>query len=418
MPTVQQIKEKRAQVWGQMTEIMERAKDSELAAEDRAAYDAAEKDLTRLSEDLERQERHEKTAALLAEPNRSEVVVPAQRQGEAGERGDEPGKIEQYRSAFTSYLRRGVSSIAPEERQLLETVDRELRAQASTPDTAGGFTIPEGFWAKVTEVQKLFGGVLSVANVLTTDTGAKLPWPTNDDTANVGEQIGENTPVAEQDLAFGAKELDAYIFSSKMVRLPLALLQDTGVDMEGLLARRLGERLGRIHNLKQTTGSGVDTPEGLITNARVGKTTAGGQVAAVTYDDLIDLEHSVDPAYRASGRCRWMFNDTTLASLRKVKDADGRPLWQPSLQAGVSDTLNGRPYTINQDMASLAASSKSLAFGDFNSGYVVRIVKNPTLIRLAERYAELLQVAFFAYDRMDAGQDDAQAYAVLQQAAV
>jgi HK97 family phage major capsid protein len=417
MPTVQQIKEKRAQVWGQMTEIMERAKDGELSAEDRSAYDAAEKDLTRLSGDLERQERHEKTAALLAEPNRSAVIVPAQRTGDDGERSEQP-KLEQYRSVFTNYLRRGVSNIPAEERQVLETVDRELRAQASTPDSAGGFTIPEGFWAKVTEVMKMFGGVTSVANVLTTDTGAKLPWPTSDDTANVGEQIGENTPVTEQDLTFGAKELDAYIFSSKMVRLPLALLQDTAVDMEGLLARRLGERLGRIHNLKQTTGSGVDTPEGLITNARVGKTTAGGQIAAVTYDDLIDLEHSVDPAYRASGRCRWMFNDTTLAALRKVKDADGRPLWQPSLQAGVSDTLNGRPYTINQDMASLAASAKAIAFGDFNAGYVVRIVKNPTLIRLAERYAELLQVAFFAYDRMDAGQDDAQAYAVLQQAAV
>jgi HK97 family phage major capsid protein len=417
MLTVQQIKDKRAQVWGQMTEIMERAKDSELSAEDRSAYDLAEKDLNRLSEDLERQERHDKTAALLAEPNRSGVVVPAQRTGEEGERSEQP-KLEQYRTAFTNYLRRGVSNIPAEERQVLEAVSQELRAQASTPDSAGGFTIPEGFWAKVTEVMKLYGGVLSVANVIPTDTGAKLPWPTNDDTANVGEQIGENTAVGEQDLAFGAKELDAYIFSSKMVRLPLALLQDTGVDMEGLLARRLGERLGRIHNLKQTTGSGVDTPEGLITNARVGKTTAGGQIAAVTYDDLVDLEHSVDPAYRASGRAGFMFNDTTLAALRKVKDADGRPLWQPSLQAGVSDTLNGRPYTINQDMASLAASAKAIAFGDFNAGYVVRVVKNPTLIRLAERYAELLQVAFFAYDRMDAGQDDAQAYAVLQQAAV
>jgi HK97 family phage major capsid protein len=417
MRTVQQIKDKRAQVWGQMTEIMERAKDAELSAEDRSAYDAAEKDLAQLTDDLERQERHDKTAALLAEPNRSDVVVPGQRTGEEGERSGQP-KLEQYRTAFTNYLRRGVSSIPAEERQVLEAVSQELRAQASTPETAGGFTIPEGFWAKVTEVMKLYGGVLSVANVIPTDTGAKLPWPTNDDTANVGEQIGENTAVAEQDLTFGAKELDAYIFSSKMVRLPLALLQDTGVDMEGLLARRLGERLGRIHNLKQTTGSGVDTPEGLVTNARVGKTTAGGQIAAVTYDDLIDLEHSVDPAYRSSGRARFMFNDTTLAALRKVKDADGRPLWQPSLQAGVSDTLNGRPYTINQDMASLAAASKSIAFGDFNAGYVVRIVKNPTLVRLAERYAELLQVAFFAYDRMDAGQDDAQAYAVLQQAAV
>jgi HK97 family phage major capsid protein len=416
MPNALQLKEQRAQVWGAMTEIMERAKTGELSAEDRAAYDKAEGELNQLTTDLERQERHEANVATFAEVDRRSVVIPGQRAGEAGEERDEKPRDEQYRDAFLTYMRSGDQGIAPEERQVLQAVDQELRAQSSTPGSAGGYTIPAGFWDKVTETMKAFGGVLSVANVITTDTGATLPWPGNDDTGNVGEQIGENVAVANQDLAFTTKALGAYIFSSKMVKLPLALLQDTGIDIEGYTARKLGERLGRIHNTKQTTGAGGGaTPEGLLTNAVNGKTSAA--VAAVTYDELIDLEHSVDPAYRGSGRARFMFNDTTLSALRKLKDSQGHPLWQPSLQAGAPDVFNGRPYTINQDMPNLAASAKAIAFGDFYAGYVVRIVKNSTLVRLAERYAEALQVGVFAWNRMDACPDDTAAYKVLTQAA-
>jgi HK97 family phage major capsid protein len=418
MATVQQLIDKRAGIWNQMTEIMERSKTAEaMSADDATTYDRAQADLEQVDADIQRAEKHAALEERFTKVDRSEVLVPGQRSGETGGEKSERTADELYVDAFTAYCRSGMEGLDAEHRQALMANRLELRAQASNPGSAGGFLIPEGFWAKVTETMKAYGGVMSVANVLTTATGNKLPWPTNDDTANIGEQIGENTPVGEQDLVFGSKELDAYIFSSKMVKMPWALLQDEVIGIENLLARKLGERLGRIHNLKQTTGTGVDTPEGLLTNAVIGKTTATGQVAAITYDDLIDLEHSVDPAYRALGRCGFMFNDLTLRTLRKVKDSEGRPLWEPSLQTGAPSTFNGRPYTINQDMPVLAAGSKSVAFGDFNSGYVVRTVKEATLVRLNERFAESLQVGFFAYDRMDAGQDDAAAYRVLQQAA-
>lgn len=418
MRTLQQLIDKRAGIWNQMTEIMERSKTAEaMSADDATTYDRAQADLEQVDAEIQRSETHAALEARFNEVDRSEVLVPGQRSagdgGETGTRSD----AEKYVDAFTSYCRGGMEALDAEQRQVLASGRNELRAQSSSPASAGGFLIPEGFWAKVTETMKAFGGVMNVANVITTTTGQKLPWPTNDDTGNVGEQIGENAPVTELDLVFGTRELDAFIFSSKMVKIPWALLQDEVIGIESLLARKLGERLGRIHNLKQTTGTGVNTPEGLLTNAVVGKTTAAGQLTAVTYDDLIDLEHSVDPAYRASGRVYFMFNDLTLRSLRKIKDAEGRPLWEPSLQSGAPSLFNGRPYVINQDMPVLGAGSKSIAFGDFEAGYVVRTVKEATLVRLNERFAESLQVGFFAYDRMDAGQDDASAYRVLQQAA-
>src|SRR4051794_39542843 len=102
MPTALQLKEQRAQVWGAMTEIMERAKTGELSAEDRAAYDKAEGELTQLTEDVARQERHDANSATFAEVDRRSVIVPGQATGDAAEDRDETPRDEQYRNAFMS----------------------------------------------------------------------------------------------------------------------------------------------------------------------------------------------------------------------------------------------------------------------------------------------------------------------------
>jgi HK97 family phage major capsid protein len=102
-------------------------------------------------------------------------------------------------------------------------------------------------------------------------------------------------------------------------------------------------------------------------------------------------------------------NDATLGSLRKLKDSQGHPLWQPSVIAGTPDTINGYPILIDQAFPTMAASAKSIAFGDFEAGYVVRRVRDMQMMRLAERYADYLQVGFFGFLRLDAKPDDATA---------
>ena len=87
------------------------------------------------------------------------------------------------------------------------------------------------------------------------------------------------------------------------------------------------------------------------------------------------------------------------------------------MQVGQPNTLFGYPYSINQSMASTVATTNVTAlFGDFNSGYVIRNVRGIQTVRLEERYAEYLQVGFFAFDRQDAIVDDASAYKALTQA--
>lgn len=96
------------------------------------------------------------------------------------------------RAAFVQYLRTGDAG--------------ELRAQGVSVDADGGYTVPTGFRNKLVESLKSYGGLRRVCEVLPTNDGTEMPYPTVDDTANTGSGIlAENTSVADQDIAFGAR---------------------------------------------------------------------------------------------------------------------------------------------------------------------------------------------------------------------
>lgn len=408
MPTLKDLLDQRASAWDAAQKFQNRASAAEdLSAEDRTAWDAALADVERLSADIEREERH----ARLANVDYSQVIETTKENDE--ERHGGPDRAAAYADAWRSWMRDGSTELTGEERTTLRTgwVDgKELRAAGVATGAAGGYMVPAPFRAQLIETMKFYSSMRDVAQVITTQTGATLPWPTNDDTANVGAILAENTQVTEQDVTIGTNDVGAYMYTSKLVRVSLQLLNDSAFDLESWLAGVLGRRIGRIQNTHFTTGTGSSQPEGVQTNAAIGKTGATGQTTSVTYDDLIDLIHSVDPAYRNSGRAQFMLADGTLAAARKLKDGQNRPLWEPSVQVGVPDGLLGYKYTINTDMPAMAANAKSILFGDFFTGYLIRDVQDVQMLRLAERYADYLQVGFLAFARTDGTPQDSAAY--------
>ena len=88
-------------------------------------------------------------------------------------------------------------------------------------------------------------------------------------------------------------------------------------------------------------------------------------------DEIIDLKHSVDPAYRLSPSCAFMMHDSTMATVRKLKDSQSRYLWELSTIAGEPDRLDGFPVIVNNDMASaLTTGQKLVLFGDFRAYHI------------------------------------------------
>lgn len=410
--TLTRLVEEQNTVWKRMQDITAaaEAENRDLTAEERKNWDEAEARLTVVGGDIERLNK----MAALDKIDRSQIVTTTgEPEGRKGGDADEQAK--RYGEAFGRYLRGGMDRLTPDQRTMMMDHEVDLRAMGAGIDTAGGFTVPDEFRNIMTETMKAFGGLLGLADVITTSTGADLKWPSNDDTGNEGEILGENQPASELDLTVGGKTLKAHIFSSKQVRLSLSLLQDSAFGLESWVPKKLGERIGRRTARAWTTGTGVDQPEGLTTSATVGKQGASGQTTSVIYDDLIDLEHSVDSAYRPNGR--YLMHDSTLKVIRKLKDTQGRPLWVPIPAPGFPSTINGFEYTLDNSMPVPAASAKTIAFGDFKAGYVIRQVQAVQTLRLVERYAEYLQVGFLGFARLDGGIQDSSAIRLYQHAA-
>lgn len=278
----------------------------------------------------------------------------------------------------------------------------EVRAQGVASGAAGLFTVPDELMRSLEIALLTYGGMRARCTILRTATGADLPIPTVNDTTNSGALLAENTQVANQDVAFGQVVLQSFKYSSKQVLVSVELLQDNAVNLPGLLGELLGTRIGRITNLHFTTGTGTGQPNGIVTAAATGVTQAGGQTpslaTSVTYANLVELEHSVDPAYR--GNAAFMMHDGSIKKIKQLLDTTGRPIWAPGIAGTAPDTLLGYPVVVNQDMAQMTANAKSIIFGDL-SKYFIRDVLGVQLMRLDERYADFHQVAFLAYARMD-----------------
>ena len=315
--------------------------------------------------------------------------------------------------AFEHYLRTG-----KENHDIVE-----LRAQGSVNGSEGGYLVPDGFREKLVDRMKAFGGIAQVVETVSTSTGNPLPWVTVDDTANTGEIVAESgTFAGGADLVFGTASLGAYAYmagggSATPLRVPLELVQDSAFDVQKLVSDKLGERIARIQAPHLVTGTGSGEPQGITDGLTGIEIAADGN--GVTYDDLITFIHSVDPAYRETG-CRWAFNDASLATIKKIKDSHGDPIWRPaSADMGTETgggTLLGYPVTIDQAFPNISVASNTVnwgVFGNLSEGYVVRRVKDVEVLvnpysRMANR-----QIEFSAWARMDAVQQNVNAYVAL-----
>lgn len=402
-----EIRDEIARLVERQQEILDRAHadgNPALTGEESVEFDKIEDDLQSREADLKRTEAVEKRTADMS-ARITEPVKPG-----AIESDDEEVRQVAYDQAFAKFLRHGQGGLDLEERVALaphsvtangERAKGSLEQRAQTvTTTGGGYLIPQGFMRELIQAQKAFGAVRSVARILDTPDGANIPWPTTDDTGNTGELLAINTQAASQDITFGVKTLLAYKYSSKVVLVPIELVQDAFFDLDSYLREILATRIGRITNTHFTTGDNSGKPQGVVTGAGTGVTAASA--TAIGIDDLIELEHTIDPAYRHNNpSVALMFADSTLKAVKKLKDANGMPIWLPSgYSSQAIDSILGYRYVVNQDMAAIATTAKSVLFGDFST-YIIRNVMDVSVMRLVERYADYAQVGYIAFSRYD-----------------
>ncbi|BEV45987.1 phage major capsid protein [Afipia carboxidovorans] len=392
---IKELRERQATI---VTEARERldqitsSTDEARAKELEIQHDKAMAEYDSLEKQIAREERLADIERKAEEQRARQRPAP----GDVEASGQDDGEKVDYRHAFHRYVQVAgdMSALTAEERSALQggAAPKEIRTQTTTGGggAAGGYTVPTELSNEIIKSMKAWGPMYDedVCTVMNTTAGNPIDLPTVDDTEVPVAKHTEGGAVTDDggsDATFGKKTLNAFAYDTEWVKFSYELAQDSIFNFETLLGGLLGQRLGRRANTELTVGDGNGDPNGIVTASTLGKTAAA--TAALTWDEIIDLEHSVDPAYRASPKARYMFNDATLSAVRKLKDGHGNYLWQMGdVQKGVPGSFNGRPYSINQAMDSLGAAKKVMLFGDF-SKYFVRKVGGVVIFVARERFA-------------------------------
>jgi HK97 family phage major capsid protein len=384
--TLTELQEKRGRLVTQAREALDEIKkntDEKRAAELEARHDTIMSEFDKVEKAIERERRQEAIERALEEtpdPRRPSYGTQA--------RGAQEPEAPTYRQAFHAYLRAqgNEGAMDPTMRSVLHRghtsiPDAELRAQ-TTSATAGGYMVPTELAQILVKTMAIWGPMYDpgVTTELITSSGNTITMPTVNDTTVVVVQHTQGTTLTDDggsDVTFGQKSLEAYAYNTEWLRVSKELVDDAAFNVEQILGELLGERLARRVNTELTTGDGTGDPNGIVTASTLGKTAASA--TAVTGDELIDLLHSVNAAYRASPRARWMWNDLTLAAVRKLKDGQNNYLWQMGdVRVGEPATLLGYPYSVNAAMPAMTTGLKPIVFGDFGK-YFVRKVGAPLI---------------------------------------
>jgi len=376
---------------------------------------------------------------LVAEADREERACKAQREAEERQEQREREEREanrpgqdglshapdgdvgaEYREAFRLYLASGadLSEMDKEARAALRAGARELRTQTTGTGAGGGFLVPTTLSSEINKAAAAHGPMMDpgIATEINLATGAPFDLPKVDDTdeeANAHTEGNEGADDDSGDIVLAKTQLLAHPMVTPWIKWSFELAQDSSFGFEALLGMLIGERLGRKGNRWLTVGTGVNEPLGFVTGAQVGH--VAGAAAVLTFDDIMDLEHSVDPAYRGGPKVRFQMHDQTVKALRKIKDTSGRYIWSDGdVVKGVPATLNNRPVSFNQAMAQIGAGAKPIAFGDF-AQYYVRKVGNPLIGVAREKFFPNLGI--MGVHRIDGAVGHSKAIRTLQMAA-
>lgn len=256
----------------------------------------------------------------------------------------------------------------------------ELRTNLNVGTAGQGKnTVPTDFERRLFDYMEAASGVRrSNVTILATTGGNPLQVPTV--TAHgTAAIVGEGTALAQADPAFGQVTLGAYKYG-QLAQITNELLQDSGVDITGFLARDFGRGIGRVTGTAYVGGNGTNQPTGIAYKAGTATTIQTGSTGVPSYNNLVDTIYSVIEEYRQNDAL-WLMADGFEASIRKLTDTQGRPLWQPMVQADEPDLLLGYPIIDDRNFtASGTAAGTAALFGD-TSAFAIRDAGNVRIER-------------------------------------
>jgi HK97 family phage major capsid protein len=383
MSRILDLRQKRGDLWDKARAFLDtHTNDTGLmSAEDTATYEKMEQEVVDLGHAIEREERvaeidRELSASISPDLASKPMRLQEAKKGIASD---------SYRDAFWKHMR-------DQDRRSAEVRNALQVGELSE----GGYTVPDEFEHTLVQALEEENVMRGLVHVITTSSGdRKIPLVTSKGSA---QWVEEEATIPESDDSFGQVTLSAHKVGS-MIRICEELLHDSAFDLAAYITGEFARRVGAAEEEAILTGDGSHKPTGLLhasLGAETGVTAAA--VAAITTDELLDLQHSLKAGYRR--KACWIMNDATVKLLRKLKDGQGQYLWQPGLLLGQPDTLLNQRVLTSNYMPLPTAGNKAILYGDYGY-YWLADREGRSLQRLNELYAAADQVGFKITQRVD-----------------
>lgn len=330
--------------------------------------------------------------------------------GSARMMAEDRSSLEQ-KAAFQTYMRTGQE----------DAIRRfEMKSNANLgPDP--GYVLPPDVELGILSRMAIWSPLRAVANVqqvsgtsfrtAVSPNGATRGW--------TGDANPSNTPDTTflRDLSFNTAELFCQPAATQ------TLLDDPAIDLESWIGGEVERAFALAEAATFITGNGVNKPKGFLAEPTVANASwAWGSLGFMSTgvsaafpatnpsDVLIDFVHSLKTIYRQNGS--FVMNRKTQGAIRKFRDSTGNYLWQPPTMAGARATLMNFPVVEVEDMPDIAANSFSIAFGDFQRGYL--IVDRIGIRALRDPYSAKPYVLFYTTKRIGGGVQDYDAIKLLR----
>ena len=282
----------------------------------------------------------------------------------------------------------------------------EKRAGEIVMSVAGGGAAlaPEEYVAElIKEVEKEAILYNRVRKIPVSGAGSLgVPYEKTD--ASDGEWTNEipNTEIGyDKQWEFGKRQLSPTDLV-KQILITKKLLATSALPIDTLTREKVALKLREAFEKGIVSGTGSNQPLGVFTASNDGISTKRDVATAastISADDLINLKMSLRPEYRS--KASWILHTDILKDIIKLKDNEGRYLWQPAIKDGEPATLLGLPV-IESEFApnTKTAGSYVAVLGDF-SHYWFAYWKGIDITVLNEKYAGTNQIGFLGHTLAD-----------------
>lgn len=298
----------------------------------------------------------------------------------------------EHKSAFVSYIRKGVES----DLSLLEQ-----KALSVGSDTDGGYLVTPQMSENISKYVIDNSPMRKLASVTNVSTDS-LDIIEDRDAAGAAWASSESASVSDSD----TPEINKIsITAHELVAQPKAtqkLIDDSSIDVEAWLTEKLVEIFARTENAAFIGGDGSGKPKGILsysagTSGSTIEQIDSGTDGEVTVDGLINMFYALKDEY--ANNATFLMNRSTAQAIRLLKNSTtDEYIWQPGLAAGAPDTLLGVPVEQCSDMPVIASDALAVAVGDFKRAY--QVVDRTGIRILRDPYTEKPFVKFYTTKRV------------------